>query len=340
MPRPPEGAIERFDAEWQAVLGSIAAARSSDAERPATASLGVTVLTGFLGSGKTTLLRRLISEATFIKIAVIVNDVGALNVDDALVASVTDERVELSNGCACCALVDDLAHTLSEVVEAGGYDAVVVEGTGVADAVALAQTAVGVPGCRLDGVVAMVDGQDFPRQLNDPRLVHLLRRQLEAAHLVVLSRADLLTDAETAALVAQVADVAPGRMVIPAALGKVDPQLVLGAAVRGPSFAPPAAGHQLDVVTDVVGLDGWSVTDVGRWCEEAAPFVARAKGWFRSDDGTVMEVQSVAGRWVVEPADRHLGERGVVVIGLDADAVSQAVRLADQGRSNGRLGTS
>lgn len=298
------------------MISSIAAARGSSAEVVGrTDTLGVTVLTGFLGAGKTTVLRHLLAGDHGLRIAVVVNDVGALAVDDRLVSAMAADRVELSNGCACCALVDDLAETLESLVREGGYEAVVVEATGVADAAALAQTALGTPGCRLDGVVAVVDGAGFTNQLADRRVSHLLRRQLETAHVVLVSRADLMSDDELAAVVARVVEVAPGRMVLPTLAGAVDPAVVLGAAVRGPSFAPTPDGHQLEVASDVTTFDGWTAQAVGEWCERTGAVVVRAKGWFRDVQGELLELQSVAGRWTITPAT-HPVDTGVVVITL------------------------
>ena len=326
--------MSQLDAAWQATVGSIAAARRQPADEGAEA-VGVTVLTGFLGSGKTTVLRRLLTDPAGLRIAAVVNDVGPVNIDAAAleglqVASRTPDRVELTNGCACCALVDDLAETLEGLARSQTSDAIVVEASGVADPATLALAVEGAAGCTLDGVVAVVDAQHLASQLSDPRAGPAVRRQIDVAHLVVLSKADQVDGDEIAALTDRLSRLAPGRTVVPAAHGRIDPRLLLAAAVRGATFPAGAGEHPFEVATAVVTPSGpWEATDVARWLESSPPGLMRAKGWFASPDGSCHEVQAVGRSWRIVPA-AGVQEPAVVLICSSQEAVDSAAASLQQ----------
>ncbi|WP_419853599.1 CobW family GTP-binding protein [Candidatus Poriferisodalis sp.] len=322
------GGIDEFDAAWQATVGSIAAARRQTGDGGAEA-VGVTVLTGFLGSGKTTVLRRLLTEPAGLRIAAVVNDIGPVNIDAAAleglrVASRTPDRVELTNGCACCALVDDLAETLEALAGAQTSDAIVVEASGVADPATLALAVEGAAGCTLDGVVAVVDAQQLASQLSDPRVGPAVRRQIDVAHLVVLSKVDLAGGDEVAALTDQLSRLAPGRMVVPAVHGRIDPRLLLGAALRGATFPADAGEHPFEVASAVVTpTRPWEVAEVARWFESSPPDLMRAKGWFASPDGSSHELQAVGRSWRIMPA-AGAHDPAIVLICSSQEAVDSA----------------
>ena len=334
---PPQRNPEHLDAEWQAVVGSIAAARRV-AGAPTGPRVGVTVLTGFLGSGKTTVLRRLLADPAGTRIAAVVNDIGSINIDASLLgtsaeggpvlASELGERIELTNGCACCALVDDLAESLEGLAGAGVFDAIVVEASGVSDPATMAAAVEGAAGCRLDGVVGMVDAQRLGTQLDDIRIGPAVRRQIDVAHLVVLSKVDLVDGAEVETLTARIGAIAPGRMVVPAAHGRIDPRVLLSAATRGATFGAVTHGHPFEVATATVpGAGPWEPAAVGRWFECQPEPLLRAKGWFGGADGCWHELQVVGRSWSIKPAlsSPEAGiEPVVVLIGHDQSAVDRA----------------
>ena len=318
----------QLDAAWQSAVGSIAAARRrSGADRGD--AVGVTVLTGFLGSGKTTVLRRLLAEPVGLRIAAVVNDIGPVNIDAAAldglqVASQTPDRIELTNGCACCALVDDLAETLERLAGAGASDAIVVEASGVADPAMLAAATESAAGCRLDGVVAVTDAQQLASQLDDPRVALAVRRQIDVSHLVVLSKVDEVGDEEVQALTRRIGEIAPGRMIVPSVHGRIDPRILLGAAARGATFRADAGEHPFEVATAAVAPAGpWEVTAVARWFESPPETLLRVKGWFSTPDGSCHEVQAVGRSWRMQPATGPL-DPAIVLISDSQDAVDRA----------------
>jgi G3E family GTPase len=166
-----------------------------------------TILTGFLGSGKSTLLRRVLTEAHGRRIAVIENEFGEENIDSEIIVSGGDEQIiQLSNGCLCCGIRDDLRATLVDLAErrrAGeiAYDQVMIETTGLADPGPIAQTfflEADVSGAyRPDAVLTLVDAKHAMAQLD---VRGEARRQVGFADQLFISKTDLVSDAELEAL--------------------------------------------------------------------------------------------------------------------------------------------
>ncbi len=159
-----------------------------------------TILTGFLGSGKTTLLKRVLTEAHGQKIAVIENEFGEENIDnEILVADTTENIIQMSNGCICCSIRDDLRATLRDLAEKKrkgelDFDRVVIETTGLADPGPVAQTFFMddevAEQYLLDSILTLVDAKHAAQQLNDRQEA---RRQVGFADQIFISKADLVS---------------------------------------------------------------------------------------------------------------------------------------------------
>lgn len=155
-------------------------------------SVPILLVTGFLGSGKTTLINGLLHGDHGMRIAAIVNDFGAINIDEALLESATDEVIGLKNGCICCSLQGDLLRTLKQVLTGDPPDLIVIEASGVADPQGIIEPLLDPvlwPSVLLDAVVCLVDAQDLtatPERMTDP----LWKAQIKAADIVHLSKGD------------------------------------------------------------------------------------------------------------------------------------------------------
>ena len=160
----------------------------------------VTILTGFLGAGKTTLLNRILNGDHGLRVAVLVNDFGSINIDAELITGVEDNMISLANGCICCQIHDDLVATVVALMERpGGVEYILVEASGVADPSSIALNLT-LPKyqdrMRLDSVITVVDAEQLFANADQGRLLQLKLRQINFSDLVILNKVDLVEEAE------------------------------------------------------------------------------------------------------------------------------------------------
>ena len=295
------------------------------------ARLPLTVIGGFLGAGKTTLLQHWLRTAGGRRLAVLVNDFGALNVDAALIAASGADTIALSNGCVCCQIGDDLSAALMRVLDdAQRFDAIVVEASGVSDPWRIAQIGLADPALALGGVIVLADASALPAQAADPLLADTLQRQLDSADLIVLNKTDLV-DAAGLQRVGDWLDAHAGQVPRLQTRQAAVPPLLLDdlrlprAATAADACAPEAHGHAHGHAHDHAGAGGpdtghgrahdagdpahgelfatWSAQPEGAYSVAALraalralpPGVLRLKGWLRTDEHGWSELQ-FAGR--------------------------------------------
>ena len=234
--------------------------------------LPVTVLSGFLGAGKTTVLNHVLANREGRRVAVIVNDMSEVNIDAALVRegaqlSRTEETlVEMSNGCICCTLREDLLREVRVLAEAGRFDSLLIESTGISEPMPVAATfdfrdqegrSLGDV-ARLDTMVTVVDAASFLRDYasadslaargqtageGDRRmLVELLVEQVEFADVIVVNKIDLVTEAERARLSALLRSLNPVARIVEAEHGRVPLGAVLDTGLFDFARAAQSAG--------------------------------------------------------------------------------------------------
>ena len=158
----------------------------------------VTILTGFLGSGKTTLLNRILNGSHGLRVAVLVNDFGSINIDTELIVGVEDNAISLANGCVCCNIRDDLVETVEMVINRPeNPEYILLEASGVADPSGIALT-FAIPTfrdrIRLDSIISIVDADQVFAHQEYPYVAVLKLRQIGFSDMVVLNKVDLVDE--------------------------------------------------------------------------------------------------------------------------------------------------
>lgn len=213
------------------------------------------LLTGYLGSGKTTLVNRILSNERGIRFAVIVNDIGEVNIDADLiqrggvVGTQDDSLVALQNGCICCTLKTDLMNQITELIQMRRFDYIVIEASGICEPEPIARTICTMPRMdprleaagivpRLDCVVTVVDAlrlQDefacgdslMQENLDEDDIENLILQQIEFCNIVLLNKASEVTPDERARISHIIATVQPSARIIECDYGEIDLSLIL-----------------------------------------------------------------------------------------------------------------
>jgi G3E family GTPase len=187
----------------------------SGKEAPHAHRLPVTIITGFLGSGKTTLLNHILASQHGLKIAVIVNEIGEIGIDGELIVSAGDGMMELSNGCICCSINNDLVDTIFQVLERREpVDYVIVETTGLADPLPIILTFLRSEfrnRVRVDSVITVADAENFSLDHFDSLAAY---NQLRYADVVLLNKCDLVKDHVVGAIEAKVREIKADARII------------------------------------------------------------------------------------------------------------------------------
>lgn len=273
----------------------------------------VILVTGFLGAGKTTLINHLLTANGGRRLAAVVNDFGAINIDADLIAENADGVVSLANGCICCSLQGDLLRTLSSLLRREPPpEGIVIETSGVSDPAEVVRSLLDPViwnDAALETVIAVADARALA---DDPALLGeaLCRSQIASADIVALNKADLVDEAELARARATIAALKPERVIFPMAEGRIAPELAFAGGGHEPAVPDPQADARarfatprfetLTFTSDRPLAMGAFQAAIGR----LAPKLVRAKGFvsFREQPGRTMLFQLVGDRATLGPA--------------------------------------
>jgi len=215
----------------------------------------ITLLTGYLGAGKTTLLNHVLNNKENYKVAVIVNDIGEVNIDASLIGAENivsqqdDSLVPLQNGCICCTLKQDLMKQIAELVAMNKFDYILIEASGICEPIPIVQSITMVSDaseqynlpsiCRLDNVVSVVDTLRLSKEFNegddlvkdnieDEDIENLIIQQIEFCNKIILNKVDSVSEDEKNKVKAVIKKLQPEAEIIEAEFGKVPVSKILG----------------------------------------------------------------------------------------------------------------
>ncbi len=319
-----------LEAAWSSLRMQIDAHRPlpRQYEGKAEHSVPVCILTGFLGSGKSTLLAHLLTRPPAgVTIRALVNDIGTLQFDPSIVGAADAVRVELINGCGCCVATDDVLESLRALVRDGACSSLVVEASGAADPVALAQVVDAVDGLHHDRTVAVVDAHQVGSADASSLTGALFRRQLDSAHVVVLSHCDDLGSDDIARIKNVLAGFAPGRIIYDSTVVHPTSHALLPSSPLGARPAPTGTSTlHLDLhvvtITETREVSCVQFSDV---VAQSRPGLIRAKGRLKMDGGVSSVQVTPSGLDFSPGADGPLGLTVIASSPSDAEALVSLV---------------
>lgn len=238
----------------------------------------ITLLTGYLGSGKTTLINYILANQEGYRVAVIVNDIGEVNIDAELIAKggvvteTDDTLVPLTNGCICCNLQVDLMKQIADLIKTGKFDYILIEASGICEPIPIAQTITvlsesteqyGLPKiCRLDNIVSVVDalrlrdefasGEKLEEDdIDEEDIENLIIQQIEFCNTIVLNKASEVTKDELNQIKAVIKKLQPSAEIIETDYAKVDLKKIMDTNAFDFEKASVSAGWVQEIEKDV-----------------------------------------------------------------------------------------
>ncbi len=259
----------------------------------------VTLIGGYLGAGKTTLLNEILAR-TDRPIAVMVNEIGSVNIDASLIKSKSADTVELTDGCVCCDISNGLAEAFQSLTERDvAPDHVIIELSGAAQPQRVEMWA-NSPGFRLDGVVVLADCDSLEANL-EGSASHLVRAQIEAADLLAMTKLDLVDEQKEGRVRLALSQLAPGVPLVSAidVTGLAPLVAIGGRRPDGVGDTPPQQLFDVHTVSSVDIQQPVTRDELNLVLDGLSDSTVRAKGVFGAPDGTKLLVQVVGSRRLI-----------------------------------------
>ncbi|UCE31796.1 MAG: GTP-binding protein [Burkholderiales bacterium] len=302
----------------------------------------LTLIAGYLGAGKTTLVNQLLRQADGLRIAVLVNDFGDIDIDAELVVARDGPVISLAGGCVCCSFGSDLIGALVDLVgPSRRIDHIVVEASGVGLPAAIAHSVALLPELRFDGTVLVADAESVRTHAEDRYVGELVREQLCQADLLVLNNADLRDANALQDVRAWLATLAPGVPVLESVHAQLPPALVLGSHASTPNrdrarHEPSTDDASARFVSRAYRVhSGADARALARALAETPMGIVRAKGLVTTADGMRRALHVVGRRHALAPAPQAgpaaSGRLVLIVLRERFDAAALDALLASHG---------
>jgi G3E family GTPase len=299
-----------------------------------TVPIPVTLIGGYLGAGKTTLVNSLLRHAAGRRLAVLVNEFGALPIDGDLIVARDQNLISISGGCICCSFGSDLVAALIELKERGNsIDHLLIETSGVALPRSIVQSIELLPGLALDGVIVVADAETIEARARDRYMSDTVIGQLAHADIILLNKIDLVSNEQAAATSCWLTKTVPGARILPVRNANVPLDVIIGQNPErhvDQTRTPVSEHRTADYETLSIEID--SPRDAERLaCSLTDPGLGllRAKGFVRKFDGTLATLHVVGRRSLVAAAPSWVeGPGRLVCIGLAAEMERAAILAA------------
>lgn len=294
-----------------------------------------TVLAGYLGSGKTTAINHLLKHAGGRRLAVLVNDFGAINIDIDLIQNADDKTISLTNGCVCCSIADDLGAALdTQRRRADPPDHIVIEASGVSEPTRIAHHVAGWPGITLNGVWSMADVETVQSRARDKFVGGLVSRQLTAADLVFINKTDLVAAGVVADLRRWLKEHTHTQRIEETSFGAIDPSLLdlppFPQKARSLEDNSTRTSHHGALEATIWFPAGTvDIEALRRALINASEALHRAKGFVKDNSGCMMLIQFTGQRFEMIPAENPRNGGRLALIGrfLDGDIARLTAQL-------------
>lgn len=276
----------------------------------------VTLLSGYLGAGKTTLVNDILQDPNGLKLVVLVNEFGDINIDMELIKESTEDAIALTNGCACCTINDDLTGALASIAERDAPpDAVVIEASGVANLGRLKQAPANYPGFRVTQGVTLVDASAIDQLLKDKFVSATVRDQITDADQLILTKRDLAVPVFS--LKEAFGNPGPFPPLIDRDVFLKNLKNQLTESIEPTGNSTSVSGEHVTHQQHWVELGNVSMDRLRRFLESPLPGIARIKG-FVNAGGNQFLVQADKGSFAIDESMATTTRQGLQVIGTPA----------------------
>ncbi len=304
----------------------------STADQSTPDRLPVTIIGGYLGAGKTTLVNHLLRQADGLRLAVLVNEFGALPIDADLIESQDGNVISIAGGCVCCSYGNDLVMAMMDLAKmAPRPQHVLLEASGVALPGAIASSVGLLADFATDGVLVLADTETVRERAADRYMGDTIERQLADADIIILNKTDLVSGNDADATVRWAENKAPNARVITASHADLPAGIVLQSFLGRKRSDHSASAHQVDLF-ETMSIKPEGAVDaesLARRLADSDLGLVRAKGFVTAAEGACITVQVVGARWSILPAPAGVRSSGIVCIGpkpdFDRKKIEQAI---------------